>query len=131
MIFPVFLFVCIFLVYMGFYQYDRCIVEQSLHYAMVRGKELSHASEEEYEDILQGLFEETLWKQYLINVSGEVSGKTQLGRTELIYNGEMPVPWIRITDSNIENKWEVEVSGETEPWKPVDFIRFYNRLKGE
>lgn len=131
MIFPVFLFVCIFLVYIGLYQYDRCVVEQSLRYAIVRGKELSHASEEEYEHILQEILERTLSEQYLIAVTGKTTSKTGYGVTELVYTGTMAVPWLGIVDNGIEDNWTVQVCGRAESWKPVSFIRICNRLKGE
>ena len=131
MLFPIILFVLSFLVYLGFYQYNRCIVEESMRYAAVRGKELSGATEEEYEDILSDLFVETLDKHYLIGCDGKIECERTGPLTNLVYVGDMPVLWLKIVDSGIGGAWQIKVKSEAKRWDPVSFIRLCNRMKGE
>lgn len=131
MIFPIFLMVCIFLVYLGLYQYDRCITQQSLYYALVREKELSYATKNEYEEIINNIFNETLDKQYLIAVNGTAICKSDYGKLVLEYVGDMFTPWLDIPSGIKKEQWELQVRGEKQRWQPVAFIRFCNRLKGE
>ncbi len=130
MIFPLFLMMCIFLVYLGMYQYNRCVAQQSIYYTLVRGKELSHAAEEEYEKIVNNFCEEILSKQYLIITGETVVCQTDNGKLNLEYVGDMSVPWLDIASDISEEQWKVRIRGEGERWKPVAFIRFCNRLKG-
>lgn len=131
MLFPIFLFLCVFLVYLGFYQYNRCILEQSMRYTLVRGKELSGAAEEEYEQIMGTLFTEVLEKQYLIGMDGGISCEVDSASMEISYIGTMPVPWLRITNNEINNDWRMSVCVRAEKWNPVNFIRICNKVKGE
>lgn len=131
MLFPIILFALAFLVYLGFYQYNRCIAEESMRYAVVRGKELSGATEEEYENILSNLFAETLDKHYLIGCDGKAECKMNGSLTNLVYIGDMPVPWLKIGDSEIRGTWQIKVKTKSERWEPVSFIRICNRMKGE
>ena len=131
MLFPIVLFVLSFLVYLGFYQYNRCIVEESLRYVMIREKELSRATEEEYEGVSKDLFVEILDKHYLIGCEGKTACKMDGLSMELVYDGTMPVPWLEIGDSAVNGMWQFTVKGEVEKWDPVSFIRLCNKVKGK
>ena len=47
LIMPLVLYVCIFIIYAGFYQYDRCIMQQDIYRAALRGSSLYGADQSE------------------------------------------------------------------------------------
>ncbi len=131
MVYPVFLFVCIFLVYLGLYQYDRCVIEQSLCYTLVRGREFAGASGEEREDLMLQMFEERLQEQGLLVTTGRAICEVGIAKQQMTYEGEVSAPLLGIVENSLQQRWQLECSGETGVWEPVAFIRLWDRLRGE
>lgn len=131
MILPIFFFACIFLVYIGIYQYDRCIAEQNLRYVIVRSKELTHASDKEREKNLQEMVETIFAECIMPGITGESECDVSRGKIKVSYNGIVAAKLLTVFDGDFEREWELQAEGTAKVWKPVEFIRLYSRIKGE
>lgn len=129
-ILPIFFFVCIFLVYTGIYQYDRCIAEQNLRYVMVRSKELSHAADKEREEIMQEMLESVFEDRVMPGIIGESECDVSGGKIRVSFYGTIAAKLLIIFENNLDKEWSVRTEETAKVWKPVEFIRLYSRIEG-
>lgn len=121
---PMVFAVYFFLFYIGFYQYDRCLAEQDLRLALLRGSRSARAAGSEM-----------LAETYEVYES--------LGRDKYIA-ADMECPQIRIAHGKItglvrgnlyipipglpETEWNIEAFGKRDIMDPVFLLRLWDRI---
>ena len=115
-IMPIVLYVQIFLLYLMFYQYDRCLLEQDTVLAAVKGEERLAGREKE---------------RYLAFRGSAAEVKKGVGTVKAKMEGEVILPFSQIAEwlggRNMKmkaafEKWEVD---------PVFWIRLYQKTEKE
>lgn len=121
---PVVFAVYCFLIYIGFYQYDRCLAEQDLRLAMLRGSKTGQMSGVErlaetyeiYENLGQDTYIAAEMERPQIRIAyGKMTGCVR-GRLDI------PVPGLP------ETEWNIEVLGESDIRDPVFLLRLWDRM---
>lgn len=114
MLFPVILMIYFFLINIGIFQYERCVAEQSLCYALLRSKETYFLEQEERQLFLKEAYA-SVASQRSINEGWENKGFEVKGDRVL---------------GIVESKNGIYISKEIKMLSPVEFIRLCNKLKG-
>ncbi|MBD5461002.1 MAG: pilus assembly protein [Lachnospiraceae bacterium] len=121
---PMVFAVYFFLFYMGFYQYDRCLAEQDLRLALLRGSrsmravgaEMLAETYEIYGDIGPDKYIAVSMQHPQIRIShGKITGSARGSM-------EIPVPGMP------ETEWDIEVHGENTIMDPVFLLRLWDRI---
>lgn len=130
LIFPVILFTYIFLVYLGIYQYDRCVLEQDLRCALVRTKELSGMGDSRKEFYVSQVFEELNEDKRLALTLSAAEFEEKYDKVQGNVTGQMAVPFLQISENGLRPVWSARVEGSMDAWNPVAFIRLCERVRG-
>lgn len=131
MLFPMVLLVYFFLIYAGFYQYDRCILEQDLRLAVLKGSRMSCADNQELMDEVYESYREIHEGKQAAMVQTPPQFRFSHGKICGTVTGEMPTPVLQMLGMGRQEKWSAEVYGESSRWNPVMRIRLWNRMRRE
>lgn len=127
LIMPIVLLVICFVIYAGFYQHDRCIMEQAAYRAALRGSSLYGADKEEKyraaEDTLKELTKDCF---AAMNASYEIVMKDRLTITS---EGTLKIPLSGLARLVGAGEWTAEKEIGSGLQDPVFFIRVCRRLE--
>ena len=120
-IMPIVLIVCCFIIYTGFYQYDRCVSEQDAYRAALRGADLYGADKEEkYRAVVKTLEELAADHYAAAHCSYEVSVKDKM---YVKMKGTVRIPLRGLARMVGTDLWDIEKEVESRMTDPVFFIR--------
>ena len=120
-IMPIVLIVCCFIIYIGFYQYDRCVSEQDAYRAALRGANLYGADKEEKYRAVQKTLEELATNHYAAaRCSYKVSVKDKM---YVKMEGTISIPLRGLARMVGTGVWDMEKEVESRMTDPVFFIR--------
>lgn len=126
-LFPMVAAVYVALFYMGFYQYDRCIAEQSLRLSLLQGSRAGGDSEQE----ISGAYGVNSRDKYIMAQVGDMEVQTKNGRIAGVLEGTMGISGISFTEYGRDGEWKFTVTGEIGEWDPVFWLRAWKRLNKE
>ena len=130
LVFPMVIGVILLLIYLGFYQYDRCMLEFDMAAIALVGY---HCEEEETESVLDemervavGISREryVAWEAENINI--EVNGN----RVCASGGGKLRFPFGFLIQKGMNDAWEAEANYENRRLDPVAFVRGYKKIAG-
>ena len=129
LVLPVVIGVILLVVYMLFFQYDRCLMEQEAGALSVRGcaMQLEDGEELVRQLVLQA---STSDKAYLAWDKEDARIRLQKNQLKVECSGELKFPFRGLAFWGGDNIWESRVVYESHRLKPVDFIRNYNKIMG-
>lgn len=119
----------IFILYLGFYLYNACVIKQVACVAALRGSQLQKATTEEVEAYVQQQLENLLENQMLAEENIDKEIRVSAGKVKVRINSEMKMPlaeWI----SSETNLWSIESKAEASRLNPVDIIRNVRKING-
>lgn len=127
LVFPMVLYVCVFIIYSGFYIYDRCVMRQDAYRAALRGSSLYRQDKQEVynaaEDTLRMLMQEkyiAVECNFTVKVQQEVS-ITVAGSTAMPFHG------LKLLTGTED--WYMEETAQSKCINPVFFIRMCRQIE--
>lgn len=126
-LFPMVAAVYVALFYMGFYQYDRCVAEQSLRLSLLQGSRAGGNTEQE----ISTAYSANSRDKYIIAQVGDVELQVSSGKITGILEGTMGLSGLSFTEYGRNGEWKFAVTGESREWDPVFWLRTWKRLKKE
>lgn len=122
MVFPVVLGTLVFIIYMMFFQYNRCLMEQDMGVLVLR----SAALQENDKTVLAGKLQEEAAKlqqeKYMAWDMGEISLSMEGNLVRIFREGRLALPFMEI--------WEARANYENEQINPTFLIRSCKKLMG-
>lgn len=126
LIMPIVLYVCIFIIYSGFFLYDRCVMKLDAYRAVLRASSI-------YRQDSQAVYN-TAWDT-LGNLTGEkyIAAEYQYeiavqGKVQVRICGQVQMPFRGLIELTGVSAWNIEETVESKCLNPVLFIRTCRRL---
>ncbi len=127
MVLPIILGVTLLVMYLGFFQYDRCLMEQDIGALALKGCSLDDDNKEK---LLQKLDEYAVKlnrEKYIAWNHDEVVIKLSGNKVTVSGGGELMFPY---ANGAIGEKWHSAVVYTNQRIDPVNYIRTYRKLTG-
>lgn len=129
LVIPLILGGIIFLLYLGFYLYNACVIKQVSYIAALRGSQLLNAGSQEVETYVQQQLENLLINQILAEEDIEKGVSVFAGKVKVRINSDMKMPLTEWISSEIDF-WNIESEAEASRINPVDIIRNVRKING-
>ena len=126
-LYPVVLGVVLLMMYLLFFQYDRCLLEQDMGRAAVRSGSRWMQKKEELNRQLQEkdlLFDA---KKYIAWESGLPTWKLEKNQVTVEQTGRMPYPFSAMAE--LPGYWSAKASFQVNRNSPVDAVRIYRKYQ--
>lgn len=127
LVFPMVLYVCVFIIYSGFYIYDRCVMWQDAYRAALRGSSLYRQDNQEVYNAAEDTLQILSKKKYIaaecnftIKVQREVS---------IIVTGSTTMPFHGLMMLTGTEDWYMEETAQSKCITPVFFIRMCRQIE--
>lgn len=130
LILPMVLGVIVLIIYLWFFQYDRCLMEQDAGILALRGTIMKAEDNQERVRMLIKEAEQMNKEKYVAWEEKKGDFTIEKGRLQVKKAGELCFPFRGLQFWNGENVWEVEVVYENQLLSPVSMIRYYRKLTG-
>ncbi len=125
---PMVLAVYIFLIYLGLYQYDRCLLEQDCRLIALRGSFLQGQENKEIYWCVNKMFNENNWDKFALsvknNIAIEVSGENVNAEICRYIN----VPFVKNIFEGISEEWKIQVAAKSRRLEPATVIRICKKI---
>ena len=126
LIMPLVLYVCIFIIYAGFYQYDRCIMQQDIYRAALRGSSLYGADQSEKYRAAADMMSDLTKDNY---IAAEYRYEISVRKSVSIFmEGRIRMPFRGLAELTGARAWGIEETAESGFPDPVFFIRTCHQL---
>lgn len=127
LILPMVLYVCISIVYIGFFQYDRCVMKQDAYRAALAGSSIYRENGQEVYNASFVMLENIGVQKY---IATDCSQKiTVQGRVNVSMKGVVKVPFQGIKSLTGVSGWEIKERAQSKCLNPVIFIRMCRQIK--
>ena len=130
MVFPLVVGTILSLIYLGFYQYDRCMLEFDVAMVALTGYS---CDEQEWEMALDAMEKAALKiakGRYIAWESGNINIEITGNRIRASGGGKLCFPFGFLIHKGVNGVWEAKRSYENRRINPVEFVRAYNKLAG-
>lgn len=128
LVLPVALGVVILIIYLLFFQYNRCLQEQDIGILALRGRVLQTESNEERMRRLREQADDLYTKKYIAWDSGAIELKHGKGTISVKQSSHLQFPFGGM--SHVGDTWETTSEYSNQVISPVPFIRSYRRVIG-
>lgn len=129
MVLPMVLFTIVLIIYLLFFQYNRCLMEQDMGILALRGAALQAEDNEDRMRQLQeqaaGLYSE----KYIAWDGGEIALRIEKGKIYAERSGQIKFPF-RGGSFKENQVWTMKAAFENRIISPVSFIRSYRKISG-
>ncbi len=130
LVMPVVLWTLMFTIYLMFFQYNRCLMEQNIGVLALRGSMLQVQGNEERMKALQEQACELYDEKYIAWDSSEIKLKLEKGHLQIEQSATLEFPFASGLLKEAKG-WETNISYENRVLSPVSFLRYYQKLVGE
>lgn len=127
LVFPMALYICIFIIYSGFYIYDRCVIGQDAYRAALRGSSLYRQDNQEVYNAAEDTLRKFMTDKYitaectfLIKVQQDVS---------ITMEGRAIMPFKGLALLTGTEDWYIKEEAKSRCINPVFFIRMCRQLE--
>jgi len=129
MVLPCVLAVIVLVIYLLFYQYDRCLMEQNLGLLMLEAYAARTSDAGELVTVVQsGAAQED--ERFLALQTGNLSVSIQGNRIRLSMEGTLLYPFAGFQTNVNDGIWQFKAQTTGYKIQPVEFIRNYRKLLG-
>lgn len=130
LVLPIVFGVTILVIYLMFFQYDRCLMEQDMGALALYGVSVQTGdSEERMRQLLNradGIYEE----KYVAWDSAEIGMKLERGKVKIERKGSLKFPFPGLAFWNSDNVWGTSVRYENTLLSPTTMIRTWRKMTG-
>lgn len=127
LIIPMVLYICISIVYIGFFQYDRCVMKQDAYRAALAGSSIYRENNQEVYNASCHMLESYGKEKYI--ATGCSQEVTIQGSVNVSMEGFVKAPFQGIKDLAGVPGWEIKEQAESKCINPVVFIRLCRQIK--
>lgn len=129
LIVPIVMYVCIFVIYAGFFQYDRCLMRQDAYRAALRGSSIYRANNQEVYNETFAVAENMVADKYIATKSSyEIAVQ---GSVSVVMKGCVNMPFRGLATLVGNSEWQIEETMSSKCINPVFFIRSCRQLLPE
>ena len=122
--------VLMLIIYMVFFQYNRCLLEQDMGALALKGCTIQENNKELLWKRLKQYEDEIYWEKYMLWEQGNVEIGLVGAEVRISSSGVVRFPFSNLLEEQIESLWSVETGYKNQRMEPVNFIRMYRRLAG-
>lgn len=126
LIVPIVLYVCIFIIYSGFFLYDRCVMKLDAYRAVLRASSIYRQDSQAVYNTAWDMME-TLTAEKYIAAEYQYEIAVQ-GKVQVKICGQVEMPFRGIEEMTGVSAWSIEEIVESKCLNPVLFIRTCRRL---
>lgn len=130
LILPIVLGVILLIIYLWFFQYDRCLMEQDIGALALRGAALEAADNENRVRALKDYANEMYLEKYIAWNQELAAIKMQQRKITVGGKGSLNFPFKGLNFWNNENVWESAAEYKNTVLSPETVVRNYNKLVG-
>ncbi len=120
------LYVCIFIIYSGFFLYDRCVIKQDAYRAVLRASSIYRQDSQAVYNTAWDMME-TLTAEKYIAAEYQYEIAVQ-GKVQVKICGQVQMPFRGLIELTGVSAWNIEETAESKCLNPVLFIRTCRRL---
>lgn len=117
------LFCIVLLIYLGFYQYNRCLIGQDAYRLAMKGSTLQFADNDEIYQKVSKEYHNFYWKKYMAMEISEPLISVEGNRVAIIIEGKISMPF------SGRDKWSITKECESKRIVPTQIIKMINRLE--
>ena len=130
LVFPMIIGAILLLIYLGFYQYDRCMMEFDVAAIALAGSSCDEEDRIAVLDEMERVARELSKERYIAweaeNINIEVKGN----HVCTTGGGKLRFPFGLLIQKGMNGVWKVEVNYENRRLDPVAFVRSYKKSAG-
>lgn len=128
LVIPLVMAAIVFLMYMMFYQYNRCLMEQDLGILLVKGS--ANESERAEERVQRTSANEAKrnYDKYLMWENGEVTATQERNKLSVKQKGQLMFPFADWQIKGVASVWTSEAEYKCNLLSPTFFVRSYQKL---
>lgn len=130
LILPIVFGVILLVIYLWFYQYDRCLMEQDAGMLAMRGAAMGAEDYEERMEATKSLLAENYAGKYVAWEDLGTDIKIAKGKISVKQKGSIPFPFSGLAFWDGESLWKMSVSYENELLSPASILRKYRNVMG-
>lgn len=130
MVMPIVLWAILFIIYVLFFQYNRCLAEQDVGILVLRGSVSQEKNNEERIKSLRRYAEQIYDDKYIAWDGSEIQLRIEKGVLHAKQSGEILFPFGKILPDCFVT-WEGKASYANHILSPVSFVRNCRKLIGE
>lgn len=129
LILPLVFYMLLFLIYAGFYQYDRCLLYQDTYRLLIRGSQVSFAGNGEVLKKLKEEDENWYYEKYgFCSMEGREL-EVRHGSIRIAQKAVIKVPFLILSEWSGKSEWEFSVDAEGGRSRPTQVIRNCRKLE--
>lgn len=129
LVLPVFIGVLLFIIYMLFFQYNRCLMEQDLEAAALWGSGVAEEDTKALETMIRERMAGMYRDKYIVWRFTELEAELKRNRFMVKGTAQLKLPLSGWNFWSKENIWGSSVSYECRRFSPVTFVRLCRGLK--
>lgn len=130
LIFPIVLSVVLLVIYLLFYEYDRCLMEQDMGALSLYGATVQAEDNEARMRLLAARKNALYEEKYIAWNNGEVSMRLEKGKIQVERTGTLLFPFLGMSFWSSDSSWGTTVKYESAVMSPAAMIRNWRRLTG-
>lgn len=129
LVLPLVLMMIVFVMYLWFFQYNRCLLEQDVGMLALKGTTLQDVTTEERMCELQNLSEGVYRNKYIACEDLLNSAKVQSGKVFVEGSMKMSLPFMGTYFIKDKSEWQIDTGYQNDIMEPTSLLRKYKRLK--
>lgn len=130
LIFPIVLSVVLLVIYLLFYEYDRCLMEQDMGALSMYGATVQAEDNEERMRLLAARKNALYEEKYIAWNNGEVGMRLEKGKIQVERTGTLLFPFLGLSFWSSDSSWGTTVQYESTVMSPTAMIRNWRKLTG-
>ena len=130
MIFSLVIFVNVLLIYLGIFQYDRCLMEQDMGFLVLKGCTIQEDEKERVMQKLQYYVDKVDKEKYIMWKEESMGIRLEKGTLQIEQCGSLYFPFTGMWQGNSQSLWKTTIKYENQRVNPVSVIRKYRKLTG-
>ena len=127
LIFPIALYICIFIIYSGFYIYDRCVISQDAYRAALRGSSLYRQDNKEVYNAAEDTLKMLMTDKYIAAECTFMIGVQQ--DVNITIEGSTVMPFRGLALLTGQEDRYIKETAKSKCMNPVFFIRMCRQLE--
>ena len=127
LVFPLALYICIFIIYSGFYIYDRCVIGQDAYRAALRGSSIYRQDNREVYNAAEDTLKMLMSDKY---IAAECSYVIKVQQdADITTEGSTVMPFRGLALLTGQEDWHIKETAKSRCLNPVFFIRMCRQLE--
>lgn len=127
LVFPMALYICVFIIYIGFYMYDRCVIGQDAYRAALRGSSIYRQDNREVYNAAEDTLKTLMADKY---IAAEYTFMIKVQKDiNITIEGNTVMPFHGLALLTGREDWSIKEAVKSKCINPVFFIRMCRQLE--